>query len=134
MSEIAPFVSVLNILILGPLMLYVGLRRPSSEWPYFTLYAAGAIMTAIYIVYIIRDAILKRFSESPVSLTLKFVHACLVGPLMVYIGIVAIHMNGYLEIPPIAMTFLVLAGIGTTAVHIAFLIRHFVVDFKPNQK
>ena len=128
MYEQPPAINLACILLAGPLLIYVGLQRPVQEWPYYILYALGVVLTIAFACLLGRDAIRKTL-HLPRTAFFLF-HILVAGPLLLYVGVVAIHMNGHANIAPVAYTLLILLGIAAIIFHTFRLGKSVTRDFR----
>ena len=68
----------LHILVTGPLMIYIGLARPSYKWIYALILATGVILTGWFLYRII-----KTYGKR----IWLIIHFLLFVPLLIYVGI-----------------------------------------------
>lgn len=104
------YVSFAHILFTGPLLLYVGVKRPTDIWIYYFMAIYGLI-AAIYLLY-------KLFgSEWKPDKIWYIVHILLFIPLVLYISIYNKKMN------PTFFSFLTAVGIAAIGYHLFKLLR-----------
>ena len=124
-STTMPFVNAVNIFVLGPLFVYVGLKRPRIDIPYFVIYAVGLLTVAFYGYALLKSAIKKESISKNVYLFAA--NVLLAGPLMIYVGAGAIHFK--FSISTYAFMGLVLVGVITMAYNAYELVVHVKRDF-----
>lgn len=128
--HVAPAVNVLAIVLVGPLLAYIGWTRSQKEWPYFIVYAIG-ILTLLFFAWLLgRDAIAKKLSENTVKTGIFVAHLIFVAPLLLYVGVLAIHFQGHADIPPIIYTTLFIVGVSELIFNTFILMRQITLDLR----
>ena len=132
----SPIVNLAMSAVVAPVLVYVGLSRPSTEAPYYAVYGLGILLLSAHLYFLIRKWIAGLgFSTGAdkAALINSLVHVCLTGPIMIYVGVMAIHYDAHKfsnrpvsKIAPIAYNALVVLGAAT----FAFNAYRFVAEIK----
>lgn len=127
---VAPVVNVVNVLIVGPAMIFVGLAHPSNVISHLCAYALGVVVTLYYAVLLIRSAINGTFSRQWFQTLISCVHVFAIGPLLTFLGVASAHFPGIFEsIPPAAYNVLAILGVLEVVVNVILFARRLLKDF-----
>jgi len=107
-------IHLFHILLVGPLFLYVGIKR-DTLWPYMFpfLLGLGAFIT-VYHMYLAYN----KYKQG-ISAWVNYIHFLIIGPLLVYIG-----YRG-LETPRKFFEILLLLGMAAIGYHGYYLAQDF---------
>lgn len=110
MINIHFIISLIHILIIGPLFIYIGIKRPTNNLFYFLL----AIFAIIIVISFIYRYIYKQLYEW------LYVHLLLFASLLFYISYLKFTKE---KIPNFLYSFLIAIGFGAIGYHITKIIR-----------
>lgn len=109
--------SLFHILLVSPLLLFVGFQRASTPtWLYNALLAIGAVIL-IYHGY----KLSIRLSQGSGYAWVNAIHILFVAPLLIYIGY---HKR---ETPRAAYELLLMLGFAAVGYHLFSLVRHLEI-------
>lgn len=105
-------IHLFHILLVGPLFLYVGIKRnsiPTFMFPFLLVLGTFIIIYHLYLAY-------NKFKQG-VSAWINYIHFLIIGPLLVYIGYHSLETSRkYFEL-------LLLLGMATIGYHGYYLIQ-----------
>lgn len=105
-------VRLFHIFITGPLLIWIGLTEPQSNWVYRLLFALGLLMIIAFGVKLIIAKTLNVW---------YVIHALLFSSLLIYAGYTGLH--GGDAVPHVTFGLLLAVGIAASGYHSVRLIQ-----------
>jgi presenilin-like A22 family membrane protease len=99
-------VNIVHALVIGPVLIYIGLVKPTQTWIYYILLAVG-ILIAVKFVY----SLIKQKNDWYI------IHLALFAPLLIYVGI---RKN---DTPNIGFALMLALGCAASGYHIIRLMQ-----------